>query len=336
MSSIIPPTPTRRLGRTDITVAPIALGCYSMSHAYGHRSEDESIAVIARALDRGVRFIDTADYYGWGHNEELLARALRGRRGDAVLSTKFGYRKQGGGYVVCGDPAYVRQACESSLQRLKTDCVDMLFLHRKDPDVPIEETVGAMADLVAGGKVRYIGLCEVSAQTLRKANEVHPVAALQAEYSLWTREVEDEVADACRELGVTLMPFSPLGRGMLTGHIRSLDDLEPNDVRRRQPRFSAENLAWNVSLIDRLADTARELGCSLAQLALAWILHVNREAIPICGCDTRAFLDENLGALEVVLDDARLREITTLFSPDQVAGDRYDARVMAILRQSRD
>lgn len=326
----------RRLGLSDTHLVPLALGCFSMSHAYGHRSEAESVQVIQRALDTGMRFIDTADYYGWGHNETLIARAIQGRRSDAVLSSKVGYRRADEGYVVCGRPAYIRQACEASLDRLQTDSLDVLFLHRRDPDVPLEETVGAMADLVHSGKVRHIGLCEVSPQALRRAYAVHPIAALQAEYSLWTRDVEGDVEAACKELGVTLMPFSPLGRGMLTGRIRSLDDLEPGDVRRKQPRFSPENLAWNVGLVDRLHATAQELSCSLAQLALSWILHKNPTAIPICGCDTLKFLADNQGALAVELSAKNLQMISELFSPDQVAGDRYDARVMAILAQSRE
>lgn len=330
------PAPLRRLGRSDILLKPMALGCYSMSNAYGRRDDAESVQVIQAALEQGVRCIDTADFYGWGHNEELVGRALEGRRGEAVLSTKFGYVRDGAGYRVDGRPAHVRAALEASLKRLKTDHVDLLFQHRLDPEVPIEDTVGAMADLVREGKVGNLGLCEVSSSTLRKACAVHPIAAVQAEYSLWTRDVEHSGLDRdCRQLQVTLMPFSPLGRGMLTGRLRSLDDLAADDVRRKYPRFSPENFAWNVALVDRLAEKARALGCSLAELALAWLYHVNRDLVAVCGADTLAFLAENIGAMDVVLSEDDLAEISALFSPDQVAGERYDAAAMKKLQQSR-
>lgn len=326
----------RQLGTSEVTLKPMALGCYSMSNAYGQRSDSESITVIQKALDSSIRFIDTADFYGWGHNEALVAQALQGRRQQAVLSTKFGYQRTADGYKVTGTPAYVKTACEASLKRLNTDHIDVFFQHRLDPEVPIEETVGAMADLVREGKVRYLGLCEVSEKALERACTVHPISALQAEYSLWTRDVENGLAAACDRLGVTLMPFSPLGRGMLTGRLRSLDDLAPDDVRRKYPRFSPENFAWNVSLVDRLQTKADALGCNLAQLSLAWLFHANKKLVAICGADTLEFLAENLGALDVSLSAEDAKEISQLFSPEQVAGDRYDARVMKILEQSRN
>lgn len=325
----------RQLGKTGMSVLPIALGCYSMSSAYGKREDAESVQVIKLALDEGVRFIDTADFYGWGHNEGLVGAALKGRRTDAVLSTKFGYVREGDAYRVTGDPTYVASACEESLRRLGTDYVDLYFQHRLDPGVPIEDTVGAMSRLVESGKVRALGLCEVSPETLRRAHAVHPITCVQAEYSLWTRDVESGLAEACDELGVTLVPFSPLGRGMLTGKLRSLDDLAPDDVRRKYPRFSPENFAWNVSLVDQLADFAKKKNCSLAQLALAWLFYVNRRLVAVCGADTLSFLRENLGALDVSLGADDIAEISRLFSPERVAGDRYDARAMKLLRASR-
>ena len=321
----------RQLGRSGVETAAMALGCYSMSNAYGTRSDDESLQVIRRAVDQGISLIDTADYYGWGHNEQLVAAALRGRRHEVLISSKFGYVRADKGLGVCGDPAYVGKACDESLRRLGTDHIDLYFQHRLDPQVPIEDTVGAMAELVRQGKVRYLGLCEVSEKTLRRACAVHPITAVQAEYSLWTRDVEAAMLDVYDELGVTLMAFSPLGRGMLTGRLRSLDQLGPKDVRRHFPRFSAENFPKNVALVDRLGVIARELGCDAAQLALAWLLNRNPHMIAICGCDTLAFLAENLGALKIRLHEARIAEIAGMFAPGQVSGDRYNAALMQML-----
>jgi aryl-alcohol dehydrogenase-like predicted oxidoreductase len=322
----------RRLGRTGITTSAMALGCYSMSNAYGARSDAESTNVIARAVDQGITLIDTADYYGWGHNERLVASALGARRHDVLLSSKFGYvRSQNGGLGTCGEPAYVKKACEESLQRLRTDHVDLYFQHRLDPKIPIEDTVGAMAELVKEGKVRYLGLCEVSETTLRRAQAVHPITAVQAEYSLWTRDVEARMVEVYDELGVTLMAFSPLGRGMLTGRLRSLDQLGPKDVRRHFPRFSPENFPNNVALVDRLGLAASELGCTISQLALAWLYNNNPSVIAICGCDTLAFLDENLGALTLELSRQRIAEIAKMFAPGNVSGDRYQPALMKLL-----
>ncbi len=321
----------RPLGQSTLASAPIALGCYSMSNAYGHREDPESLAVIHRALDNGINFIDTADFYGWGHNEQLVASAISGRRSEAIVSTKFGYVKNGDAFSVCGTPEYVQQACDASLRRLGVDQIDIYFQHRVDPNVPIEDTVGAMAELVSAGKVKALGLCEVSPRTLRRACNAYPITAIQCEYSLWTRDVEAELLQECDDLGVALMAFSPLGRGMLTGRIRTLDDLAPGDVRRKYPRFSAENFAWNLSLVDRLGGIAEQHDCTLAQLSLAWLIRKNANVIAICGADTLAFLDENVKALSVTLSDGDIDAVGHLFSPGQVAGDRYNASVMAML-----
>lgn len=332
MQAAFPPRP---LGRTGLSTPPMALGCYSMSNAYGRRSDEESRQVIRRAVDQGITLIDTADFYGWGHNEELVASALAGRRGEVLLSSKFGYvRSQAQAFDVCGDPAYVKTACEASLRRLGTDHLDLYFQHRLDPKVPIEDTVGAMAELVRAGKVRHIGLCEVSEATLRRAAAVHPIAAVQAEYSLWTRDVEQRLLGVFDELGATLMAFSPLARGMLSGQLRSLDQLAPDDVRRKYPRFSAGNFPKNLALVDRLGGMAAELGCTQAQLALAWLYARAPRVVAICGCDTLAFLDENLGALRLAPSDAQVERISALFAPGQVAGDRYHAAMMAMLDKS--
>jgi aryl-alcohol dehydrogenase-like predicted oxidoreductase len=327
--------PQRVLGRTGLLANPMALGCYSMSNAYGARSDAESLQVIRRAVDQGINIIDTADFYGWGHNEELVASALVGRRGEVVLSTKFGYvPAENSTFGVCGDPAYVRKACEASLKRLNTDYLDLYFQHRLDSNVPIEETVGAMAELVREGKVRYLGLCEVSENTLRRACALHPITAVQAEYSLWTRDLEERMLKVYDELGVTLMAFSPLARGMLSGKVRSLDELAPNDVRRKYPRFSLENFPKNVALVDRLGDVAQKNDCSLSQLALAWLFSKNPRMMAICGCDTLDFLQENMGALRLRLDEETVRQIDQMFAPGQISGDRYHASMMKMLDRS--
>ena len=324
--------PSRRIGSNGPASPAIALGCYTMSSAYGQRHDADSERVIARAIDLGLTVIDTADYYGWGHNESLVGRALKGRRESVVLSSKFGYvRAEGAAFGLCSRPSYVREACEASLLRLGTDRIDLYFQHRLDPAVPIEDTVGAMADLVRQGKVRRIGLCEVSERTLRRAHAIHPIAAVQAEYSLWTRDPEARMLDVYAELGVTLLAFSPLGRGMLTGKLRSLDQLEPGDVRRRMPRFSPENFPRNVALVDRLAGIASRNQCSISQLALAWLTQKAPGVIAICGCDTLSFLEENVGALAVRLDPATLDEIDAMFAAGAVAGDRYSAFLKSLL-----
>lgn len=324
-------TATRELGRTGIRTLPIALGCYSMSNAYGDRSDAESEAVIRAATERDVTIIDTADFYGFGHNETLVATALQGRRDGVILSSKFGYVRAEQGLGLRGDAAYVKESCDASLRRLGVDCIDLYFQHRVDPKTPIEETVGAMAELVQAGKIRFIGLCEVSEATLRRACAVHPVTAVQAEYSLWTRDVEARMLSVFEELGVTLMAFSPLARGMLTGQVRSLDQLGPKDVRRSYPRFSPENFPKNVALVDRLGALAERKHCTLAQLALSWLFHADPKVVAICGCDTLQFLDENLGALAVELTADEVSQISSLFEKGQVAGDRYGAALMKML-----
>ncbi|MFO1327593.1 MAG: aldo/keto reductase [Rubrivivax sp.] len=329
-------TPRRTLGRSGVTLQAMALGCYSMSSAYGRRDDAESLQVIQRAIDRGVDLLDTADFYGWGHNEALVASALRGRREQVLLSTKFGYVRGDGGapFALCSEPAYVKAACEASLQRLGTDRIDLYFQHRLDPRVPIEDTVGAMADLVRAGTVRHLGLCEVSAHTLRRACAVHPVSALQIEYSLWTRDPEGGLLQACDELGVTPMAFSPLARGMLAGTLRRLDQLAADDVRRKYPRFSPDNFSRNLALVDRLGDIAAGLGCTRSQLALAWLYASAPRLVTLCGSDTLAFLDENLGALDLRLSPEVMAQVGELFAPGRVAGDRYYPALMQMLDRS--
>lgn len=325
----------RRIGSSDAWSQAMALGCYSMSNSYGERTDQESRQVIGRAIDEGVNLIDTADFYGWGHNETLVGSALRGRRGKVLLSSKFGYvPSASASFALCSRPAYVRQACEASLKRLNTDHLDLYFQHRLDPEVPIEDTVGAMAELVQEGKVRYLGLCEVSERTLRRAHAVHPISAVQAEYSLWTRDVEQNLMPVLKELGVTLLAFSPLGRGMLTGQLRGLDQLSLTDVRRKFPRFSPENFSKNVALVDRLKPVAEELGCTTSQLVLAWIYEHSPNVIAICGCDTLPFLNENLSAMRLQLSKAQIETMSNLFAPGQVSGDRYGAALMQFLDRS--
>ncbi|MDH4580742.1 aldo/keto reductase [Pseudomonas sp. BN415] len=309
----------------------MSLGCFSMSNAYGQRDDNESLRVIHKALDEGINMLDTADYYGWGHNEELIAKAIAGRRNNVLLSTKFGYvPKDNLPFGLDSRPEHVKRACEESLKRLGTDCIDLLFQHRLDPQVPIEETVGSMAELVSEGKVRFLGLCEVSEKTLRRAHGVHPITAMQVEYSLWTREVEEQrmLFDV---LGVSVMAFSPLARGMLTGQLRSLEQLEASDVRRYSPRFYPENFPKNLALVDQLGEIAKGFNCSSAQLALAWLFRQNPRVITICGSDTLPFLEDNLGALAVELDDATNLVISELFQPGKVHGDRYHPLLQQML-----
>lgn len=323
----------RPVGRSAEQATAMALGCYSMSNAYGQRSDADSIRVIRSAVERGIQIVDTADYYGQGHNEKLIAQALHGLRDTVLLSSKFGYVVQPDGSLgLNGRPDYLAGCCEASLARLGTDRLDLYFQHRVDPQVPIEDTVGAMARLVEQGKVRHIGLCEVSEATLRRACSVHPIAAVQIEYSLWTRDAEAGFLTACAELGVSVMAFSPLARGMLTGALRSRDQLKPGDVRLKYPRFSEENFAKNVALVDRLGKMAEKMGISLSQLSLAWLFCRNPAMFAICGCDTMPFLDENIAALEVRLDEALVEEVSELFWPGSVAGDRYHAAMMKMLQ----
>lgn len=323
----------RRLGRRGPVVSALGLGCMGMSASYGTRDDAKSVATLHQALDLGVTFLDTADAYGPSTNEELLGRELRERRGEIVLATKFGLVQPPGTEErrVDGRPEYVRAACEASLRRLRVDAIDLYYLHRVDPRVPIEETVGAMARLVDEGKVRFLGLSEVSSSTLRRAHAVHPITAVQSEYSLWTRDPEQGVLSTCRELGVGFVPFSPLGRGFLSGRIGDMAQLPPEDFRRGIPRFQGENFTRNQTIALRLRELATEKGCTAAQLALAWLLAQGEDIVPIPGTKRRAYLEENLGAIDLSLSRAELERIEAAVPPASVAGDRYSPSAMAMV-----
>ena len=316
--------PTRRLGRDGPTVSMQGLGCMGMSQSYGPADEGESIATIHRALDLGVFFLDTADVYGDGHNESLVGRAIRDRRDDVVLATKFSLsRGDGGAMKVDGSPDYVRRACDASLQRLGLDHIDLYYQHRVDPKVSIEDTVGAMAELVAAGKVRHLGLSEASAATLRRAVAVHPITALQSEWSLWTRDLEDEVVPVARELGIGIVPFSPLGRGFLTGAITSPDDFGDDDFRKNNPRFQGENFTRNLELVEEVRRLAADKGCTAGQLALAWVMAQGGDVVPIPGTKRRSYLEENVGASQVELTPDDLEGLAKIAPPGAAAGGRY-------------
>lgn len=321
----------RQLGTGGLTVSAQGLGCMSMSEFYGPRDEPESLATIHRALDLGVNFLDTADIYGLGHNEELVGRAIRDRRDQVVLATKFGnIRGSDGSFLgVNGKPDYVRSACEASLRRLGVDVIDLYYQHRVDADTPIEDTVGAMAQLVQEGKVRYVGLSEAAPQTIRRAHAVHPIAALQTEYSLWSRDPEAEILPTCRELGIGFVAYSPLGRGFLTGRIKSSNDLPEGDVRPRFfPRFRGENLERNLALVQHLEEMATEKGCQPSQLALAWVLAQGEDVVPIPGTKRRSYLEENVGAMNVELTADDLARLNEMAPPGVAAGLRYNERGM--------
>ncbi len=329
---------TRTLGSGEsnrLEVSAIGLGCMGMSEFYGARDEAESTATIRRALDLGVTLFDTADAYGPHTNEELVGKVLRSERERVRIATKFGLvrdphdpTKRG----VDGSPAYVRSACDASLERLGIDTIDLYYLHRVDPQTPIEDTVGAMADLVRAGKVRFLGLSEASAATLERACKVHPITALQTEYSLWTRDPEHNgVLEACRRLGVGFVPYSPLGRGFLTGQIRSPDDFDADDYRRSNPRFEGENFRQNLALVDKVKALAEKIGCAHSQLALAWVLAQGGDLVPIPGTKRRKYLEENVGALDVRLDASALAEIDAVFPPDAAEGTRYAKSMMGLL-----
>jgi len=330
----------RKLGRNGPQLFPIGLGCMGMSEGYGERAErdeQESIATIHRALDLGVNLLDTADIYGPYSNEELVGRALQGRRSQAVLATKFGFvtdREKAKTRRIDGRPEYARASCDASLRRLGVETIDLWYLHRADPQVPIEDTVGAMAECVRAGKVRYLGLSEVSAATLRRANAVHPISALQSEYSLWTRDPEQNgTLAACKELGVTFVPFSPLGRGFLTGTVRSADTLASDDMRRRLPRFQGENFARNTQLVDALTQLATKRGCTAAQLALAWVLRQGEYLVPIPGTKRRTRLEENVAATRIALTDQEIDKLDTLLPPDGIAGARYPDSLIELVNR---
>ncbi len=326
----------RKLGRGGLIVSALGLGCMGMSEFYGPGDEEESAATILRALELGITFFDTADMYGSGANEELLGRVLKGRREQAIIATKFGFVRDPQRPEVrqlSGKPDYVKQACEASMRRLGVNVIDLYYLHRVDPETPIEETLGAMAALVKQGKVRYLGLSEAGSESIRRSHAVHPITAVQSEYSLWTRDPEDEVLQTCRELGIGFVPYSPLGRGFLTGQIKRFEDLAKDDYRRQSPRFQGENFQRNLDLVERIKESAREKHCTAGQLALAWVLAQGEDIVPIPGTKRRKYLQENVGALDVNLTSAELARIEQALPRAGFAGQRYPATMMKLVNR---
>lgn len=326
---------TRELGASGLLVSALGLGCMGMSEFYGATDEAESIATIRRALDLGVNFLDTADAYGPFRNEELVGRAIKGHRDDVVLATKFGNVRGADGsfHGINGRPEYVRSACEASLRRLRVDTIDLYYQHRVDPTTPIEDTIGAMVELVDQGKIRHIGMSEAAIETIQRAHEVHPITALQTEYSLWSREPEDGLLDLCREVGIGFVAYSPLGRGFLTGQFQSFDDLAPDDWRRQNPRFQGENFKKNLDLVERVKEMAAEKGCTPAQLALAWVLAQGNDVVPIPGTKRRQYLEENVGAVDVEITREDLERIEEIAPKGAAAGERYEEAGMATVNR---
>src|SRR5580658_81163 len=321
----------RRLGRSSLVVSALGLGCMGMSEFYGATAEIESIATIHYAVDHGITLLATADVYGLGRNEEVVGRAIEKRRHEVIVATKFGIVRDPANPTargVSGRPEYVQKSCEASLRRLRISTIDLYYQHRVDPQVPIEETVAAMARLVDQGKVRYLGLSEAGAQTIRRAHATHPIAALQTEYSLWSRDPEDELLGVCRELGIGFVPYSPLGRGFLTGQLKKFEDLAADDFRRNSPRFQGENFQTNLELVKRIESLAAEKHCTPAQLALAWVLAQGEDLVPIPGTKRRKYLAENLAALNISLSQADLTRIGEIAPKGTTAGLRYPAEVM--------